>query len=95
MLGGSRAEILIIVLVTGAGLGGWQPPVCHRTARPMPPGHTGVGPRPQQPTVETAARELDFAVADVYQSDPDFAAPPELWDRLSTSLPTLLGPGSA
>ncbi|MEV4133058.1 hypothetical protein AB0J72_12930 [Dactylosporangium sp. NPDC049742] len=43
-------------------------------------------------TLEAAARELDtaVAVAEVYRSDPAFAAPPTVWAGLAQTLPTLL-----
>jgi RNA polymerase sigma factor (sigma-70 family) len=44
-------------------------------------------------TLETAARELDLAVAaaEVYRSDPSFAAPPAVWAGIAAAIPTLLG----
>jgi RNA polymerase sigma factor (sigma-70 family) len=44
-------------------------------------------------TIDRAARELDLAVAvaEVYRTDPTFAAPEAVWDRLARSIPTLLG----
>jgi 5,10-methenyltetrahydromethanopterin hydrogenase len=43
---------------------------------------------------DTAARELDLAVAvaEVYRSDPQFAAPEAVWAGLARALPTLLDP---
>ncbi|UQA97442.1 RNA polymerase sigma factor [Streptomyces halobius] len=68
---------------------GLTDPVNPRWAR-----HAGVTLPIETTTVETAARELDLAVAvaEVYRSDPAFDAPPLLWTRLSKSLPTLVGP---
>ena len=45
-------------------------------------------------TLDTAARELDLAVAvaEVYRSDPPFSAPEQVWARLERALPTLLAP---
>jgi len=45
-------------------------------------------------TLDTAARELDLAVAaaEVYRSDPPFAAPEVIWAGLARALPTLLDP---
>jgi len=44
-------------------------------------------------TLETTAHELDFAVAvaEVYRTDPSFAAPPTVWRCLAKALPILLG----
>ena len=43
-------------------------------------------------TIERAAEQLDVALAmsEVYRSDPDFAAPGELWERLREVCPDLL-----
>lgn len=45
-------------------------------------------------TIQAAARELDLAVAvaEVYRTDPSFAAPPAVWAGLEAAIPTLLGP---
>jgi hypothetical protein len=42
--------------------------------------------------LDAAARELDLAVAvaEVYRSDPPFAAAETVWARLARALPTLL-----
>jgi hypothetical protein len=43
-------------------------------------------------TIDRAADQLDTALAmsEVYRSDPDFLAPPEVWERLSEACPDLL-----
>jgi RNA polymerase sigma factor (sigma-70 family) len=55
--------------------------------------HAGVTLPIATETLQQAANELDLAVAvaEVYKSDPAFAAPAELWDALKSSLPELLG----
>lgn len=55
--------------------------------------HNGVALPIEVSTLETAANELDqaVAVANVYRSAPSFAAPPAVWRRLTEALPTLLG----
>jgi RNA polymerase sigma factor (sigma-70 family) len=54
--------------------------------------HGGVRLPIETTTLETAARELDLAVAaaEVYRSDPSFAAPPTLWAGIAAAMPTLL-----
>jgi RNA polymerase sigma factor (sigma-70 family) len=54
--------------------------------------HGGVTLPIETTTLETAARELDLAVAaaEVYRSDPSFAAPPTLWAGIAAAMPTLL-----
>jgi len=44
-------------------------------------------------TIERAAGQLDLALAmsEVYRSDPSFAAPQEVWERLRDACPDLLG----
>jgi RNA polymerase sigma factor (sigma-70 family) len=56
--------------------------------------HGGVSLPIETTTLDTAARELDLAVAvaEVYRSGPPFAAPEEVWSRLARALPTLLAP---
>jgi hypothetical protein len=43
-------------------------------------------------TIERAAEQLDLALAmsEVYRSDPSFAAPQEIWERLREACPDLL-----
>jgi RNA polymerase sigma factor (sigma-70 family) len=43
-------------------------------------------------TIERAAEQLDLALAmsEVYRSDPSFAAPHEVWDRVQAACPDLL-----
>jgi RNA polymerase sigma factor (sigma-70 family) len=43
-------------------------------------------------TIERAAAELDIAVAvrEVFRSDPNWTAPPEVWVKLQATLPTLI-----
>jgi hypothetical protein len=43
-------------------------------------------------TIERAANQLDLALAmsEVYRSDPSFAAPREVWERLQAACPDLL-----
>jgi hypothetical protein len=43
-------------------------------------------------TIERAAEQLDLAPAmsEVYRSDPGFAAPREVWERLQAACPDLL-----
>ena len=43
-------------------------------------------------TIERAAEQLDLALAmsEVYRSDPDFAAPGEVWERVKAACPDLL-----
>jgi hypothetical protein len=43
-------------------------------------------------TIERAAGQLDLALAmsEVYRSDPSFAAPREVWERLQEACPDLL-----
>jgi RNA polymerase sigma factor (sigma-70 family) len=55
--------------------------------------HGGVTLPIETTTIDAAARELDLAVAaaEVYRSDPTFAAPPTLWARLAAAMPVLLG----
>ena len=55
--------------------------------------HAGVTLPIDTTTLDTAARELDLAVAvaEVYRSDPPFAAPEAVWAGLARALPTLLG----
>jgi hypothetical protein len=55
--------------------------------------HGGVTLPIETTTIDAAARELDLAVAaaEVYRSDPTFAAPPTLWARLVAAMPVLLG----
>jgi hypothetical protein len=56
--------------------------------------HAGVTLPIETTTLDTAARELDLAVAvaEVYRSDPPFAAPDAVWAELVRALPTLLDP---
>jgi len=56
--------------------------------------HAGVTLPIDTTTLDTAARELDLAVAvaEVYHSDPPFAAPAAIWAGLVRALPTLLAP---
>ena len=44
-------------------------------------------------TIERAAEQLDMALAmsEVYRSDPEFAAPEEVWERVQAACPDLLG----
>jgi len=44
-------------------------------------------------TIERAAQQLDLALAmsEVYRSDPSFAAPREVWERVQSACPDLLG----
>ena len=62
-------------------------------AQPQWARHNGVVLPIATTTIDTAARELDLAVAvaEVYRSDPSFAAPPALWSGLTEAMPTLLG----
>ena len=55
--------------------------------------HAGVTLLIETTTIQAAAQELNLAVAvsEVYQSDPDVAAPAIIWLRLATAMPTLLG----
>lgn len=55
----------------------------------------GVTPPIETATIDRAAQELDLAVAvaEVYRTDPTFAAPEAVWDSLARSIPTLLGDG--
>jgi hypothetical protein len=55
--------------------------------------HAGVVLPIETSTLETAARELDLAVAaaEVCRSDPRFAAPAAVWPGLAKALPTLIG----
>jgi hypothetical protein len=43
-------------------------------------------------TIERAADQLDLALAmgEVYRSDPSFAAPREVWERVRAACPDLL-----
>jgi hypothetical protein len=43
-------------------------------------------------TIERAAAQLDLALAlgEVYRSDPSFAAPREVWERVEAACPDLL-----
>ncbi len=43
-------------------------------------------------TIERAAAELDIAVAvrEVFRSDPNWTAPPQVWAKLQATLPTLI-----
>jgi hypothetical protein len=43
-------------------------------------------------TIERAAEQLDLALAmsEVYRSDPSFAAPREVWERVRAACPDLL-----
>jgi hypothetical protein len=43
-------------------------------------------------TIERATEQLDLALAisEVYSSDPSFAAPRDVWDRLQSACPDLL-----
>jgi hypothetical protein len=43
-------------------------------------------------TIERAAEQLDLALAmsEVYRSDPSFAAPREVWERVQAACPDLL-----
>jgi hypothetical protein len=54
--------------------------------------HAGVTLPIETATIDTAARELDLAVAvaEVYRTDPAFAAPAAVWDGLARAIPTLL-----
>jgi hypothetical protein len=54
--------------------------------------HHGVTLPIETSTLDAAARELDLAVAiaEVYRSDPPFAAPDVVWAGLARALPTLL-----
>lgn len=55
--------------------------------------HGGVTLPIDTTTVDAAARELDLAVAaaEVFRTDPPFAAPATVWDGLARAIPTLLG----
>jgi hypothetical protein len=52
---------------------------------------TGGGPI-ETGTIERAAQQLDLALAmsEVYRSDPSFAAPGEVWERVQAACPDLL-----
>lgn len=54
--------------------------------------HAGVVLPIETDTLDSAARELDtaVAVAEVYRADPDFTSPPELWTKMRQAMPTLL-----
>ena len=54
--------------------------------------HGGVTLPIETTTLDTAARELDLAVAvaEVYRSDPPFTPPEQVWAGLARALPTLL-----
>ena len=54
--------------------------------------HAGVTLPIETTTLDTAARELDLAVAvaEVYRSDPRFTPPEAVWAGLADALPTLL-----
>jgi len=54
--------------------------------------HAGVTLPIETSTLDGAARELDLAVAvaEVYRSDPPFAAPQAVWAGLAAAIPTLL-----
>ncbi|MGH9228801.1 MAG: RNA polymerase sigma factor [Acidimicrobiales bacterium] len=56
--------------------------------------HRGVTLPIETTTIDSAASELDVAaaVAEVYRSDPSFAAPAVVWQGLVRALPTLLRP---
>jgi hypothetical protein len=43
-------------------------------------------------TIERAAEQLDLALAmsEVYRSDPSFAAPRDVWERVRAACPDLL-----
>jgi hypothetical protein len=43
-------------------------------------------------TIERAAQQLDLVLAmgEVYRSDPTFAAPREVWERVQAACPDLL-----
>jgi hypothetical protein len=69
----------------------------HRPRDPRPR-RSPLGPPPRRHAPhrddhDRPARELDLAVAlaEVYRTDPTFATPEALWDRLARSIPTLLG----
>lgn len=55
--------------------------------------HGGVTLPIETTTIDTAARELDLAVAvaEVYRTDASFSAPEAVWEGLARSIPTLLG----
>jgi hypothetical protein len=55
--------------------------------------HPGVRLPIATATIDRAATELDLAVAvaEVYHTDPSFAAPAKLWRGLAQAIPTLLG----
>ena len=44
-------------------------------------------------TIERAAEQLDLmlAMSEVYRSDPSFAAPRDVWERVRAACPDLLG----
>jgi RNA polymerase sigma factor (sigma-70 family) len=76
--------------LVGASIGaGVLDPADPRWAR-----HRGVTLPIETTTLDTAARELDLAVAvaEVYRSDPPFAAPEAVWAGLARALPNLLAP---
>lgn len=62
--------------------------------RPAFARHAGVELPITVTTLQSAAAELDVAVAcaQVYRSDPTFVAPPVLWSRLAAAIPTLVAP---
>jgi len=68
---------------------GLMNPAVPRWARPG-----GVTLPIETATIQAAAQELDLAVAvaEVYRSDPSFAAPPAVRSGLAAAIPTLLGP---
>jgi hypothetical protein len=54
--------------------------------------HRGVTLPIETTTIAAAAKELDLAeaAAEVYRTDPSFAAPPAVWEALGDAMPTLL-----
>jgi hypothetical protein len=56
-------------------------------------GHERTDSRPiETDTIERAAEQLDLALAmsEVYRSDPSFAAPHDVWERVKAACPDLL-----
>jgi RNA polymerase sigma factor (sigma-70 family) len=54
--------------------------------------HARAGTPIEIDTIERAAEQLDavLAMSEVYRSDPDFAAPSEVWERVRAAAPDLL-----
>jgi hypothetical protein len=74
-------------------------PLIRSACRPLPQPHRLAGRHPRNDagpigigTIARAANQLDLALAmgEVYRSDPSFAAPREVWDRLQAACPDLL-----